>query len=492
MSEQPQTRLQLLDQLVEIAHKLRDLESDFEKSLETQLVYKEHEELFLNIFQKANDGIVVFREGTIILANPRFCEIVGAPLQEIVGTTGYQYITPDLIPEATQKYEERLSGKSPSPVDRITLLKRDGSEVNVELDAAKITYEGKDAVLVIVTDVTYIKKAEEELVRLRQYEISLDEHVNIWVDVLDQNGNVVIWNAAAEELSGYSKKDVIGHTKIWEYLYPDKSYRDEIFARAMSIIQQGKSVQGFETNILTRDGHKKIISWYSRDLFDDSGRTIGSIAIGLDITDVRESNEALIRANQALRFAYDDTIEGWSRALDLRDKETEGHSRRVTDMTIGLARLAGMSETELVDVRRGALLHDIGKLGVPDAILFKADKLSDEEWVQIRKHPEYGYMLLSPIDYLHSAIDIPYCHHEKWDGTGYPRGLKGEQIPLVARLFAVADIWDAMRSDRPYRKGWSVEQAMEHIKSLAGTHLDPQAVEYFLSIADLYISTDDE
>jgi HD-GYP domain-containing protein (c-di-GMP phosphodiesterase class II) len=151
-----------------------------------------------------------------------------------------------------------------------------------------------------------------------------------------------------------------------------------------------------------------------------------------------------------------------------------------------------MSETELVDVRRGALLHDIGKLGVPDAILFKADKLSDEEWVQIRKHPEYGYMLLSPIDYLHSAIDIPYCHHEKWDGTGYPRGLKGEQIPLVARLFAVADIWDALRSDRPYRKGWSVEQAMDHIKSLAGTHLDPQAVEYFLSIADLYISTDDE
>lgn len=486
MDEQPQTRIQLLDQLVEIAYKLRDLEAHYEKTLEEQVEYKQHEEFFLNIFQKANDGIVILRDKTIILANPRVCEIIGAPLQEVIGSEFQQYVRPDRVAEAVRKHEEHLAGKHLSVVDRELLVKKDGSRVDVEFNAARITYEGQDAVLFMITDMTYVKKAEEELVRLRQYEISLVEHANIWLDVLDQNGNVVIWNKAAEEISGYSKKEVIGNAKIWEYLYPDKSYRDEIYSRAMRIMSHGESVQAFETDILTRVGHKKTISWYSRDLLDDSGRTIGSIAIGLDITALRESNEALSRANQALTIAYDRTIEGWSRALDLRDEETEGHSQRVTDMTLRLARLAGMSEAELVDVRRGALLHDIGKLGVPDAILFKSDKLSDEEWVQIRKHPEYAHMLLSPIEYLHSALDIPYCHHEKWDGTGYPRGLKGEQIPLAARLFAVADIWDAIRSDRPYRKGWSAEQAMEYIKSLAGTHLDPQAVEYFLSIDDLH------
>jgi PAS domain S-box-containing protein/putative nucleotidyltransferase with HDIG domain len=154
-----------------------------------------------------------------------------------------------------------------------------------------------------------------------------------------------------------------------------------------------------------------------------------------------------------LALAYDSTIEGWSHALDLRDKETEGHTLRVTEMTLRLARAAGLTEDELAHVRRGALLHDIGKMGVPDAILLKPDKLTDAEWVVMRQHPIYAYKLLSPIAYLQPALDIPYCHHEKWDGSGYPSGLKGEQIPMAARLFAIVDVWDALRSDRPYRQG---------------------------------------
>lgn len=180
--------------------------------------------------------------------------------------------------------------------------------------------------------------------------------------------------------------------------------------------------------------------------------------------------------------AYDTTIEGWSHALDLRDIETEGHSTRVSDLTMKLARMAGMTEEELVHVRRGALLHDIGKMGVPDHILLKPDKLTDEEWIAMRKHPQFAYDMLSPIAYLKPALDIPYCHHEKWDGTGYPRELKGEQIPLAARLFAVVDVWDALRSDRPYRAGWSKEKALEHIRSLVGTHFDPKTVELFLRL----------
>jgi PAS domain S-box-containing protein len=486
MSKQPYTRLQLLDQLVEIAHKLRDLNADLARDLERESVFQEQRELFMAAFQRAKDGILILRGRAIVLANPGISEMTGAPLEEIVGSDFSRYFRPDLISEAVRRYEEWKASKFPPRLGRATLLKKDGSEVDIEFDAARVTYEGEEAALVIVSDVTYIKKAEEELLRLRQYELSLVEHANLWVDVLDQNGNVVIWNKAAEEMSGYSKEDVIGHARIWEYLYPDKSYRDEIFPQAMRIIQQGESVRGYETTIRARDGQKKIISWYSRDLFDDLGHTIGSIAIGLDVTALRGVNEALGRANEALTSAYDQTLEGWSRALDLRDKETEGHSRRVTELTVHLARIAGMSEAELLHVRRGALLHDIGKLGIPDSILQKPDRLTEDEWAQMRKHPEYAYQLLWPIEYLRSAIDIPYCHHEKWDGTGYPRGLKGEAIPLAARLFAVADIWDAIRSDRTYRQGWETEKAIEHIKSLAGTHLDPHAVEYFLSIADLY------
>ena len=149
--------------------------------------------------------------------------------------------------------------------------------------------------------------------------------------------------------------------------------------------------------------------------------------------------------------AYDTTIEGWSRALNLRDKETEGHTRRVTEMTLTLARRFGFTEEDLLHLRRGALLHDIGKMGVPDNILLKPEPLTEEEWIIMRKHPQYAYDLLKPIAFLGSALDIPYCHHEKWDGTGYPRGLRGEEIPLAARLFAVVDVWDALTSDRPYR-----------------------------------------
>jgi len=192
--------------------------------------------------------------------------------------------------------------------------------------------------------------------------------------------------------------------------------------------------------------------------------------------------EELRHANIELMTAYDRTIEGWSRALDLRDKETEGHSRRVTDMTVKVAEAMGIGKEELSHVRRGALLHDIGKMGIPDRVLLKPVPLTDKEWVIMRKHPVFAYELLWPIVNLRPAIDIPYCHHEKWDGTGYPRGLRGDQIPLAARIFTVVDVWDAMIFDRPYRKGWAKEKALEYIRSNAGIHFDPKVAEVFLGM----------
>ncbi len=167
-------------------------------------------------------------------------------------------------------------------------------------------------------------------------------------------------------------------------------------------------------------------------------------------------------------------------ALDLKDKETEGHSRRVTEMTISVARKMAMKNEDLAHVRRGALLHDIGKMGIPDGILLKPGKLTDEEWEIMRRHPSYAYEMLLPIAYLRPALDIPCCHHEKWDGSGYPRGLKAEQIPLAARIFAVVDVYDALTSDRPYRPGWTKEQALKHIREQRGRHFDPRVVEIFL------------
>ena len=205
----------------------------------------------------------------------------------------------------------------------------------------------------------------------------------------------------------------------------------------------------------------------------------GQIAIAVDNGTLFRD---LQRSNAELMLAYEATLEGWSAALDLRDRETEGHTQRVTAMTIELAEAMGIKELELVNIRRGALLHDIGKMGIPDHILLKPAKLNDEEWQHMRMHAVYAYNLLSNITYLRDALDIPYCHHEKWNGSGYPRGLKGEEIPLSARIFAVADVYDALTSDRPYRRGWSHEKALAYIQEQSGHYFDPKVVDVFLNM----------
>ncbi|HLO16359.1 MAG TPA: GAF domain-containing protein [Anaerolineales bacterium] len=207
----------------------------------------------------------------------------------------------------------------------------------------------------------------------------------------------------------------------------------------------------------------------------------GQAAIAIDSSQLFEN---LQRSNQELIQAYDTTLEGWARALELRDRETEGHTRRVTELTMRLAQYMGINDSEMVNIHRGVLLHDIGKMGVPDRILKKKGKLTDEERAEMCQHPVYAYNLLSPISFLRNALDIPYCHHEHWDGNGYPRGLRGEQIPLAARIFAVVDNWDALLSDRPYRKAWPRKEVIEYIRQNAGTIFEPRIVEIFLGMIE--------
>lgn len=227
-----------------------------------------------------------------------------------------------------------------------------------------------------------------------------------------------------------------------------------------------------------------VLEVFHRELIVSNGEWLafletlaGQAAIAIDNAELFSKLE---RSNVDLLRAYDATIEGWAHALDLKDEETENHSQRVTELTLRIAGKMGIKEEKLAHVRRGALLHDIGKMGIPDNILLKPGKLTDEEWEIMRKHTVYAFEMLSPIDYLRPALDIPYCHHEKWDGSGYPRELKGKQIPLEARIFAVVDVYDALTSDRPYRKAWTREQVLEHIREQSGKHFDPRVVDVFL------------
>jgi PAS domain S-box-containing protein/putative nucleotidyltransferase with HDIG domain len=247
-------------------------------------------------------------------------------------------------------------------------------------------------------------------------------------------------------------------------------------------------VEGFLTYIgiplIAKGQLKGVLETFSREKQELTEEWLGFLetlagqaAIAIDNAELFHN---LQNANIDLVSAYDSTLEGWSHALDIRDKETEGHTQRVTELAVRFARRMGLNEKELVNVRRGALLHDIGKIGVPDFVLQKPGPLSDTEWVIMRKHPQLAYDIMQPIRYLHEAIDIPYCHHEKWDGSGYPRGLKGEQIPLVARVFAVVDVYDALTSDRPYRPAWSKSKTLQYIRDQSGKHFDPSVVEIFL------------
>jgi putative nucleotidyltransferase with HDIG domain len=195
-----------------------------------------------------------------------------------------------------------------------------------------------------------------------------------------------------------------------------------------------------------------------------------------------KAQERIKRINADLILAYDSTLEGWAKALELRDKETGDHTLRVAEITVALARAIGLPESELAHIWRGALLHDIGKMSIPDATLKKEGSLNKEEWKIMRQHPQNAYDMLSSIPYLKQALDIPYCHHEKWDGSGYPHGLKGEEIPLSARMFSVVDVWDALRSDRPYRSAWDERKVVGYIRERAGIEFDAQIVDAFFKL----------
>jgi putative nucleotidyltransferase with HDIG domain len=268
---------------------------------------------------------------------------------------------------------------------------------------------------------------------------------------------------------------------------PDLSKTSEIYRSAPLLAEEG-FVSYFAVPLIAKGQVKGVLEIFHRTPLEPDSEWLeflDTLAVQAAIAiDNAALFEGLQRSNLELALAYDATIEGWSTALDLRDHETEGHTLRVTEITLRLARMLGVGDDELVHIRRGALLHDIGKMGIPDNVLLKPGPLSDEEWVIMRRHPEYANNMLSPVGYLRPALAIPFCHHERWDGSGYPRGLREEAIPLPARIFAVVDVWDALRSERPYRKAWPESKVREYLREQAGKQFDPKVISPFFQLMD--------
>jgi PAS domain S-box-containing protein/putative nucleotidyltransferase with HDIG domain len=294
----------------------------------------------------------------------------------------------------------------------------------------------------------------------------------------DMHGTFLYVSPACRTLLGYEPAELIGQPVI-PFVHPDDA---KSILELLSSPMWKHPTAAVPYRARHKNGEYIWLETTAKIIYDHENNAIEVQASSRDITERKHVQVALQQANQDLREAYDKTIEGWVLALDLRDRETEGHTQRVTEMAVRLARELGCTDEELLQIRRGALLHDMGKMGIPDEILQKPGALTNEEWVIMRRHPLYAYQMLSPISYLNQALIIPYYHHERWDGTGYPHGLKGEEIPLLARLFAVVDVWDALSSDRPYRKRIPPKEVAEYLEKEAGKLFDPSIVEKFLPL----------
>lgn len=328
---------------------------------------------------------------------------------------------------------------------------------------------------------TIIENAQlfQELERREAFFRAVIEHAADGIAILDEEGFFRYLSPSTERLLGHPLEEITDRSPF-DYIHPDD----------LPLMRQAWE-EGLQPGIVRRvnyrfrnvQGEWRYIEAVARNLLHDPN--VRGVVINFrDVTERIEAEQALERYAQALAEAYDRTLEGWAKALELRDELTEDHTRRVVEMSVRFARLLGIDESQIVHIRRGAILHDIGKMAIPDSILHKHGALTAEEKRIVKRHPQLAYDMLFPIEFLRPALDIPYAHHERWDGKGYPRGLKGEAIPLAARIFSIVDVWDALTSDRPYRRAWSRERTLEYIRSQAGKMFDPTLVEFFIQHLD--------
>ncbi len=419
-----------------------------------------------------------FATNPLVTGDPKIRFYVGSPLIAPDGHALGTLCVIDRVPrELTPLQAEALEILGRQVVAQLELRKALADARHAEAELRRAHDELEDRVQArtseLVAQAEMLRRAEEDY-------RGIFENAVEGIYQSSPDGRCLRANPALARMYGYATPAelVAELSDIGHQLYVDPGRREE-FRR---LIDERGAVAGFESQVRRKDGRIIWISEEARAARDDDGAVAHYEGIVSDITERRRAEAEIRSLNDELAAAYDATIEGWAKALDLRDKETEGHTRRVTEMSLRLARALGLGESEMVHIRRGALLHDIGKLGVPDAILLKPGGLTEEEWAVMRRHPGNAHDWLASIPVLRPALAIPHAHHEKWDGTGYPLGLAGESIPLAARLFAAVDIWDALRSDRPYRAAWPEDRVRAHLRSLSGSHLDPAIAAAFLRV----------
>jgi PAS domain S-box-containing protein len=482
------------------------------------------EQLYRTLVNTSPDAILVCdMEGRLQVANPKCLKMLA---WESTHPTA-PYIGVDMMGMQQEPLHHRvlemIRAQGKVELQEISVRRFDGTSFWAEVSGALLQNEAgfADAFLLVLHDITSRKHAEEEIRRqlerlaaLRTIDSTITSSLNLNVTlrvILDELTSQLGVDAAdflllqphTQELhcavergfreSAHHKlhmplgHGLAGRAAMERRLIGIAHYTPEMDDPAVAASLEGEGFYACLAAPLIAKGQVKgVLEVFHRSPIPTDAEWISyleTVAVQAAIAiDGATLFEDLQRTNVDLTLAYDETIEGWSRALDLRDKETEGHTQRVTNMTIRLANAMEIPEAELVHIRRGCLLHDIGKMNVPDKILFKKGPLTDEEWTIMRRHPTQAFELLAPIAFLRPAIDIPYCHHEHYDGSGYPRGLKRDQIPLAARIFSMVDVWDALRSDRPYRSAWQEERVISYLRSMEDSHFDPAVLKVFLNL----------
>ncbi|MCP4141332.1 MAG: GAF domain-containing protein [Chloroflexi bacterium] len=484
----------------------------------------ESETRFRAIFESSTDAIAVSQDSILYLVNPAFLKMFGYNHpDEVLGKSITEFVSPSEKENIAEILHKRSVGEETATSYEAVGIREDGSEFFFEIHISIMELSDEESYSIgVLRDITQRKQDHTQILRQLRYLKSLNnidkaitsstdlsstldtllEHVVSGLEV--DAATVLLFNPTTMILSfgtgyGFHNSSSLQNTRL--HLGESLAGRAALEKNIVNVPDLTESADNFlDSPRLEKEG---IIAYYGVPLVA-RGQIVGVLEIfhrspldpdrewlsflnALAIqTAIAIDNATLFvgmqRSNTELSLAYDNTLEGWAKALELRDYETEGHSRRVTKLTMKLAENVGVSDEQLLNIRRGALLHDVGKMSVPDTILLKPSALTDEEWTIVRQHPEHGYEMLAPISFLKPALDIPRYHHERWDGSGYPYGLAGKEIPLAARIFAIVDVWDALLSERPYKKAWSDQDALVYIQEQSGKSFDPKIVKIFLEI----------
>jgi len=488
-------------------------------------------ERYRAVVENQMEFIVRWRpDGVRTFANEAYCDYFLIPIDQALTSTFLPLIHKDDRDKVKEKMARLVSGETKVETDIHRVIKPNG-EIGWHEWTDQAIYDESGNLIefqAVGRDITQRHLAEEHILRLNRLYVTISQINKTIVYVRDKNElfkeicNVVIeygkfrmaWVGLLDQTTGAIKPVVFAGDEQGYLTKIKVVHHDQKLGKGPT----SKAVQEGQCVICQDIANDPIMApWREYALprgflssaavpLRENGKIIGTLSvyagtvnefntenkelleqIGQDVSFAIDSithETERLHAEARLEDAYDTTLEGWAKALELRDKETEGHSRRVTETTVTIARAMGIPDKELEHIRRGSILHDIGKMGIPDDILRKNGPLTDDERAIVVKHPTTAYELLKPIAYLEKALEIPYCHHEKWDGTGYPRSLKGEEIPLSARIFAIVDVWDALSSDRPYRNAWPQKKVIEYLKNDSGKHFDPNVLEVFLQMVE--------